>query len=73
MENFFEVQRKKIGLTQRQIAKLAGVCHQAVSRWGNRKCAPSISKATTLAKIYMVSGARMQREIIKLKLTTGKR
>ena len=73
MNNFFEDQRKKIGLTQRQIAKLSGICHQAVSRWGNRKCAPSISKATTLAKIYKVSASRMQDEIIKLKLTTGKR
>ena len=41
--------RKKLGLTQRQLADLAGVLHQHVSRWELGTCTPDTKSLLKLA------------------------
>ena len=47
--------RKRMGLTQEQLAERMGVSPQAVSKWENNQSCPDISVLPTLAELFGVS------------------
>jgi len=58
--------RKKLGLTQEDIASKVNISAQAVSKWENDQSAPDISILPTLADILNVSlDELLGREVIK--------
>lgn len=53
--NFICEQRKKLGLTQKELAEKIGVTDKAVSKWENGRGFPDVSLLTPLAEVLKVS------------------
>lgn len=49
--NFICEQRKKLGLTQKELAEKIGVTDKAVSKWENGRGFPDVSLLTPLAEV----------------------
>ena len=47
--------RKRLGMTQDQLAEKLGVTAQAVSKWENAQSCPDITMLPRLAEIYGIS------------------
>lgn len=47
--------RKSVGLSQEQLADMAGVSRQAISKWETDQSAPEIEKLLSLSKVFSVS------------------
>ena len=47
--------RKKLGLTQEELAKQLGVTNQSVSKWETAQCYPDVTLLLRLAEIYGIS------------------
>lgn len=47
--------RKKIGITQEELANALGVTNQAVSKWESGKCAPDIQLLPDIAEYFNIS------------------
>ena len=47
--------RKKIGMTQEQVAEKIGVSRQTISNWENNKSYPDIVSVISLSDLYSVS------------------
>lgn len=47
--------RKKLGLTQKELAKQLGVTNQSVSKWETAQCYPDVTLLPRLAEIYGIS------------------
>ena len=54
--------RKRLGLTQDQLAERMGVTAQAVSKWESGASDPSTSNLLALARLYGVSAEELLRE-----------
>lgn len=52
---FIQEERKKLNITQEELANMIHVSNKAVSKWENGKGIPSIDYIVLLAKIYNVS------------------
>ena len=53
--------RKRLGLTQEQLAERVGVSAQAVSKWETGAADPSTANLLALAKLYGVSPEELLR------------
>lgn len=48
----FKEQRKRVGLTQMEVAKQLGVTDSAVNQWETGKTLPNVKRLGELAKLY---------------------
>ena len=55
--------RKKIGLTQQELAEILGVTNKAVSKWESGTSDPSTSNLLALAKLYGISAEDLLKEV----------
>ena len=55
MESFIQEERKKLNITQEELANMIHVSNKAVSKWENGKGMPSIDYIVLLAKTFNVS------------------
>ena len=75
---YISASRKKLGITQEQLAQKLGVSNKAVSKWESGASKPSIERLKGLAKIFKVSmeeilskHAQKTRQISKIVVTGG--
>ena len=47
--------RKKLGLTQEELARMLSVSNQAVSKWEQEQCCPDLMLLPGLADIFKIS------------------
>ena len=55
--------RKRLGLTQEQLAERLGVTPQAISKWENGTSDPNTSNLFALAKLYSISVEELLRGV----------
>ena len=56
-------QRRRLGLSQEELASRLNVTRQAVSKWETGTSDPSTSNLLALAKLYGISAEELLREV----------
>lgn len=64
MANYWQQQREKLDISQRQCAILLGVSNTTLSIWEKGDAIPDLSRAKKLAEVFGVSPSTIEREIV---------